>query len=131
MRATVEQGTAAHLRACLALDDLVAGGSAERRAEIVDAAQHDRLRVALQDGKPCGYAVVAPWFLGAPFLQLVYVGSLLVGDFEARHTGALFTSTNQSNRPMVALLEGRGWMRCGELHGLDPGDPEIFLSLPR
>ena len=140
MTLKVAPGTPAHLAACLLLDDLVARGSAERRVEIVGAAEEARLRVALQHGEPCGYAVAAPWFLGAPFLQLVYVssgvrrqgvGSLLVEDFEARHTGQLFTSTNESNRAMTALLESRGWMRCGELHGLDPGDPEIFHSLTR
>lgn len=140
MNLAVESGTLDHVAACVALDDLVARGSTERGAEIVAAAQDGRLRVALLDGRVVGYAVVAPWFLGEPFLQLVYVGdaarrqglgSRLVEDFEVRHAGRLFTSTNESNRPMVALLEGRGWRRCGELHGLDPGDPEIFHSLTR
>lgn len=140
MSLTVEPGTAAHLQACLALDHLTVQGSGARRAEIVAAIEDGRLRVALQGGQPVGYAVDAPWFLGAPFLQLVVVaqeargqgvGSRVVADFEARHTGRLFTSTNESNRPMVALLQRRGWSRCGELHGIDPGDPEIFHSLPR
>ncbi len=42
-------------------------------------------------------------------------------------TRQLFTSTNQSNRPMQALLETRGYQKAGVIHHLDPDDPEIVF----
>ena len=43
----------------------------------------------------------------------------------------LFTSTNQSNTPMQALLALLGYVRSGVIDNLDPGDPELvyFLDL--
>lgn len=42
-------------------------------------------------------------------------------------TGKLFTSTNQSNRPMQALLSKLGYERTGIIHRLDEGDPELIF----
>ena len=36
----------------------------------------------------------------------------------------MFTSTNESNTPMRALLRSEGWNPSGVLTGLDEGDPE-------
>jgi ribosomal protein S18 acetylase RimI-like enzyme len=38
----------------------------------------------------------------------------------------VWTSTNQSNMAMRGLLTKAGWMFCGEIAGLDAGDPEMF-----
>jgi RimJ/RimL family protein N-acetyltransferase len=40
-------------------------------------------------------------------------------------SGSLFTSTNESNRQMQHVLARLGYERCGIIHNLDPGDPEI------
>jgi hypothetical protein len=43
----------------------------------------------------------------------------------------LFTSTNRSNLPMQALLAKLGFVQCGEVNELDPGDPELFFVLKK
>ena len=40
-------------------------------------------------------------------------------------TPKLFSSTNQSNRPMQALFAKAGFEQSGMIHNLDPDDPEI------
>jgi GNAT superfamily N-acetyltransferase len=43
----------------------------------------------------------------------------------------VFTSTNDSNEPMHRLLARLGFIRCGLVDRLDPGDPEVFyVKLP-
>jgi len=43
----------------------------------------------------------------------------------------LFTSTNESNKPMDALLQLLGYVPGGVIENLEPGDPEklYFLDL--
>jgi RimJ/RimL family protein N-acetyltransferase len=41
-------------------------------------------------------------------------------------TPKLFTSTNQSNKPMQKLLGKTGFTFCGQIDALDEGDPEMF-----
>jgi GNAT superfamily N-acetyltransferase len=50
---------------------------------------------------------------------------LLDAAVGARGTDVIFTSTNESNWPMRALLEEGGWSLSGRLDGLDDGDPEL------
>jgi hypothetical protein len=47
-------------------------------------------------------------------------------------TSRVFTSTNQSNEAMQALLMSGGWVLSGILVGLDEGDPErvFFHDVP-
>ncbi len=60
-----------------------------------------------------------------------YAGLLLAHALERALTDRVFTSTNASNAPMLAVLERYGWRRCGEVDDLDPGDPEIvFVKYP-
>jgi GNAT superfamily N-acetyltransferase len=131
-------GTEVLLEQCLGFDHVARGGNIERREELSQAAADGRMRVAVAVGRAVGYSVMAPWFLGAPFVALVYVdesergggiGGRLVADCEMRHgTSRVFTSTNLTNAAMQRLLEQRGWTPCGMLHGLDAGDPEIFYA---
>ncbi len=46
-------------------------------------------------------------------------------------TAKLFTSTNESNIPMQALLRSLGYVPSTVIHQFDPGDPELvyFLDL--
>ena len=48
-------------------------------------------------------------------------------------TSKLFTSTNESNSAMRALLATLGYVPSGVIENLDPGDPELvfFLDLNR
>ena len=40
----------------------------------------------------------------------------------------IWTSTNRSNLAMRALLAKLEWKFCGDLNGLDEGDPEMFFK---
>jgi GNAT superfamily N-acetyltransferase len=133
----IEAVTADRLTECLEFDHIAISGSVERRDELSLAAQEGRMRIATLNDRAVGYSVVAPWFLGAPFLALLYVdpamrgrgiGLRLLEDFEGAHGPRAFTSTNLSNEPMQRLLRLRLWKPCGMLNGLDEGDPEIFFS---
>lgn len=88
---------AALLADCFAFDHMVIDGSAERRTELSMAAHEGRMRVATRSDRAVGYSVVAPWFLGAPFLALLYadpdlrgrgIGARLLDDFEEAHGSA-------------------------------------------
>jgi ribosomal protein S18 acetylase RimI-like enzyme len=77
------------------------------------------------------------------FFEKVFV-SLLIVDAGARRRGIgqellkaaamehpeIWTSTNRSNMAMRGLLTKTGWMFCGEIAGLDAGDPEMFYKKP-
>jgi GNAT superfamily N-acetyltransferase len=96
---------------------------------------------AVEAGDVVGFAVVTRHFYGFPFVDLVVVadaarrrgaGSALMAHCEAVHAAdRIFTSTNESNEPMRALLSKAGWLPAGVVHYLDPGDPELIFVKPR
>jgi GNAT superfamily N-acetyltransferase len=113
------------------------------RRELVDAAiAARRCWFAELSGAVCGYGILTSNFFGRDFIELLYVseaarrkgagGAILAAIERARHRDRLFTSTNESNAPMRALLERRGYQPSGTIANLDPGDPELvfvkFLS---
>ena len=90
---------------------------------------------------PAGYAIVSRRFFSRPFIELLAVapdfrragvgGALLEACSAAFAGEILFTSTNQSNRPMQALLAKTGFAPSGVIENLDPGDPElVYVRLP-
>jgi GNAT superfamily N-acetyltransferase len=79
-----------------------------------------------------GHTFVNVLAVGEQHRRRGYAGVLL--DFAERHalTDRVFTSTNQTNAPMHAVLARYGWIRCGEVDHIDPGDPEIvYVKYPR
>lgn len=118
--------------------DPVAGADAQRRQFIRDAVRHANAFVAVDAGEIAGYVVLEHSFFGRGFVSMLIVhpdrrrtgiASALLGRAEARcHTDRLFTSTNQSNLPMQALLQKLGYSPSGAVDDLDPGDPELFFS---
>jgi GNAT superfamily N-acetyltransferase len=95
---------------------------------------------AFAGGQMVGFAVVTRNFYDFPFVDLLVVseaarrggaGSALMAHCAAVHgRDRMFTSTNESNAPMRALLAKAGWRPAGVVHYLDPGDPElIFVKL--
>ncbi|MEM6491583.1 MAG: GNAT family N-acetyltransferase [Pseudomonadota bacterium] len=78
------------------------------------------------------------YFFGRRFISLLSVspsarraglGLGLLMD-SARGEAEVWTSTNRSNTPMQTLLARAGWRCCGEVSGLDAGDPERFYRTP-
>jgi GNAT superfamily N-acetyltransferase len=122
--------------------DLVAAADLVRREHIDVAIAARRCLVAERDGQLIGYALLTRNFYGRDFLELLIVaeaarrggvGSALLAAVERDVAGeVLFTSTNESNAPMRALLAVRGYAPSGRIENLDPVDPELvfvkFLS---
>ncbi len=113
----------------------------ERGALVREAIIAKRCPIAERAGTVVGFAIWHDRFFGNAFLELLFVaddsrrqgiGASLVQAFAATTDAPkLFTSTNESNTPMRALLDRLGWMRCGWIDQLDPGDPELIYVLLR
>jgi len=109
-----------------------------QRRERIDAAIAARhCWVGEHNKRVAGYGVLSTSFFGRDFIELVHVAESMrrlgVGDAlletieRARHADRLFTSTNESNVPMRALLEKRGFEPSGEIQNLDANDPELIF----
>ena len=93
--------------------------------------------VAERDGAAVGFVIASRNFFDYPFVDLLVVaesgrragvGSALMRRCEADHDmDRIFTSTNESNAPMRALLAKEGWDPSGRIDNLDPGDPELVF----
>ena len=92
--------------------------------------------VAIDNDVVVGFIGVRPrHFYGRDFIDLLFVhadsrrngiGRLLMrAAVENASTSRVFTSTNESNKPMQQLLSVEGWSPSGQLVGLDEGDPEL------
>ena len=115
--------------------DHVAQREELRRSFILDSVRNGTAWVAVLADRVVGYAVLEYTFYGRGFISMLYIhpehrgkgfGTALVQHFEGVcRTEKLFTSTNESNRPMQALLLKLGYVPSGVINNLDPGDPEI------
>lgn len=91
--------------------------------------------VAVVDGQAVAYAVLEHTFFENGFVSMLYVnpefrcrglGSALLRHLEDQcRTAKLFTSTNQSNHAMRALLAKLNYKPSGVIENLDEGDPEL------
>ena len=89
------------------------------------------------DGRIRGFLVLDYSFYGNGFVSLLVVHEdarrLGMGRALLQHaaticeTPKLFTSTNESNAAMRALLADAGFVASGIIHDLDPGDPELVF----
>jgi GNAT superfamily N-acetyltransferase len=95
-------------------------------------------RVAGRGEAPEGLLVIKrQHFFGRDFVELVAVApdarragvasALMHTAAEAAEGEQLFTSTNESNAPMRALLAKLGYLQAGQVDHLDPGDPELIF----
>jgi GNAT superfamily N-acetyltransferase len=122
-----------------ALDE-VARDEPSRHAYIDRAIESKQCFVALDDSEPVGYAVLSYQFYDNGWVDMLYVGrdsrrrgiggALLAHVAQNCITPKLFASTNQSNKPMRALLERAGFESSGVIHNLDVGDPELVYFKP-
>jgi GNAT superfamily N-acetyltransferase len=109
----------------------------KQRAHLVDLLGAGLSWLALDRAEPVGFVIVTRHFFNYPFVDLLVVrearrrggiGRALMAHCEAVHDAdRIFTSTNESNAPMRALLAGLGWRPCGSVDALDEGDPELFF----
>ena len=93
--------------------------------------------IAFADSEPAGYAVMTRHFFDRAFVELLMVGARFrrtgIATAMMRYlagispTELLWTSTNESNAPMRALLAAEGFIPSGVVEGLDEGDPELFF----
>lgn len=121
--------------------DHVARLEPERAAFIERSLSSATCLVAQRSGHLVAYGVLEYTFYGNGFVSMVYVaeperrhgiGRRLLEALAGRcTTPKLFTSTNESNRPMQQLLALLGYVPSGVVENLDPGDPELvyFLAL--
>ena len=110
----------------------------DRRKFIRKAVGDGIAHVALVDGAIVGYTVLEHSFFARGFIAMLYVhpdhrragvATALIRCAEGLCTSdRIFTSTNQSNLPMQALMDKLGYTRSGMVDNLDPGDPELFYS---
>ena len=121
------------------LDTIAVVGS-DRHGQIAMWVTSGVCRTALLDGEIVGYSVSNYSFFHQRFIELVLVakvhrrqgiGLALLRDILDRlPEEKVWTSTNQSNVPMQALLGRAGFIESGRVENLDAGDPElIFVHL--
>jgi ribosomal protein S18 acetylase RimI-like enzyme len=112
-------------------------GRKDRRDFIKRSVLSKRCYVSVSKEKPVGYIVLEyDWFYFDAFISMLYIkedfrrkgiGTELMKYIENKcKTAKLFTSTNQSNRPMQSLLKKLEYERSGIINNLDPGDPELI-----
>ncbi len=133
----VRYATLADLTAVLALDRLAPVGHA--RVELLTARVHsgEVLVFALDDSLVAFASFRSRGFIGRDFIELLSVATdqrrrgiasaLLEEAVRRSSTDRIFTSTNESNVPMLALLAKHHWRFSGRLEGIDDGDPEMIF----
>jgi ribosomal protein S18 acetylase RimI-like enzyme len=116
--------------------------NAGRRAQIGEWVEAGYCFIAVRDGSIVGYCVLTRDWFDQFFIKLVGVVEsdrrTGVGTAMIEHLiglippgEKLWTSTNESNAPMRALLPRLGFTESGRVDNLDEGDPElIFVRLP-
>jgi GNAT superfamily N-acetyltransferase len=115
--------------------DLIAPVGHERAA-LLTARVHSGEVILIEGEELLGFAVVRERsFFGRDFVELLTVAErtrrhgvgsrLLEAAVAQSSTDRIFTSTNQSNAGMIALLGKSGWRFSGQLEGIDDGDPEL------
>lgn len=138
---SIRPATAADIDALIAIDH-VATRSADRRDAIAEWVALGQCHLAERDGIVAGYVALTRSFFRSPFVEMLMVGPASrrtgIGRALIEHCIALtppneklWTSTNESNAPMRALLPQLAFKQTGMFEYLDEGDPElIFLRWP-
>lgn len=138
---SIRPATAADIDALIATDH-VAAHSADRRDAIAEWVALGQCHLAERDGVAAGYVALTHSFFRSPFIEMLMVSAAArrtgIGRSLIEHCIALtppdqklWSSTNESNTPMRALLPQLGFVQTGMFEELDEGDPElIFLRWP-
>jgi len=140
MQAKIRVATPADFDAIRILDQEATGSTLDRSSEITKAIADLRCHVMAEGSDIRGFTIRSPHaFRGWDFLDLVVVSAsyrrrgvatLLITHFsETSNTNERWTSTNESNRPMISLLRKLHWCESDHVEELDPGDPELFFYI--
>lgn len=116
--------------------DPIAAEQGIRAQHIREWANARRATVALIDKVVVGYAALEYTFFSYGFISMLMVdesrkrqgvGTAIVKHLEeVCETNKLFTSTNESNKPMHGFLQSMSYEASGTVYNLDEGDPELF-----
>lgn len=116
--------------------DLVADEDGSRVQQIREWVAAGQAIVAVVGETLVGYATLEYTFFSNGFLSMLIVdrnsrrkgvATALVRRLEEKcETEKLFTSTNESNKPMQCLLQSLSYEPSGTVFNLDEGDPELF-----
>ena len=115
--------------------DQIARQDSTRVEFIHDSIQRGNCYVYEARSEVVAYGVLEYTFCHQGFVSMLYVhpdhrrqgvGEVLMRYLESCcKTSKLFTSTNQSNKPMQVMLKKLGYQISGRIENLDEGDPEI------
>ncbi len=121
-----------------AISEMSTGHIAHQETFIAESFERRTVLVACEGDALAGFAVWDRAFFGRPFVWLLGVAPnyrrrgiatrLLHCIESACPDATLFTSTNESNHAMQALLLRLGYVYSGRVDHLDAGDPELFYS---
>ena len=135
MLTKIRPGTSRDVESLIALDP-VAVINPKRTEFIQHAIRADTCYVAEVDQQIVGYSVLTHNFYDNGMVELLVVrdqdrragvGTALLNHMVLKcETPKLFTSTNQSNKPMQVLLAANGFVKTGFIDNLDDGDPELI-----
>ena len=116
--------------------DHMAAEEGSRRQHIREWVSSGQAIVAVVDDVVAGYAALDYTFFGCGFIAMLMVKkesrckgvatALIARLEETCKTDKLFTSTNESNKPMQALMKRLSYEASGTVYNLDDGDPELF-----
>jgi GNAT superfamily N-acetyltransferase len=135
----IRQATVADIPNIIAID-YIAVDEDDRKQHIEKWVLEGNTVIALDDADLIGYAVLEYTFFFQGFIAMLLVkpsnrrkgvGTSLISHLE-RHckTSKLFTSTNESNKPMQELMVKMEYQPSGTVYNLDDGDPELFYFKP-
>lgn len=132
---SIRQAITADIESIITFDH-VAQVEDARRDYIARAVDAESVWVSVIKQRVVGFVIVEYSFFGCGFVTLLYthpdfrrqgIGAALMQHVETIcQTEKLFTSTNESNRPMHLLLAVRHFVPSGVVNNLDEGDPEII-----
>lgn len=139
---SIRHADVSDLTEILGVDPRATRGDAERIEYLASAIELDDCFVAIDGDAVCGFVVVKRrHFYDRDFIDLLMVaadhrraglgGELMRTAAATATTTDVFTSTNESNLPMQALLNSEGWVFSGKIVGLDDRDAELVYLLRR
>jgi ribosomal protein S18 acetylase RimI-like enzyme len=131
----IERASSHDLATLWALDQLVFGHPEEGEA-LKEAIDNGECWVAREAGACVGYAIFGTFLHGHGFLRVIAVhpdhrrsgvASALVGHLEGLcPTDRMFTATTGSNLTMQRVAEALGFVKSGEIEGVEDDDVELI-----